>query len=219
MKGRAVMQFMKAIRSAELEEYLRGVLFCFGAPTIRGLKAATLLNLRRGPDEDARAVWDAHCREWLCPLGVEWLLLNEDAVNGGNDLGNSCAKRNALVLIYRRDILECALADDGGEGVLASLGYPVPDVSGCLECLKARYKIAFPHEIGIFLGYPPDDVRRFMECPMSECIMSGYWKVYGDVCKARSAVRRFRRAERDAARLLLMSLRQNGSKSPCPTGR
>ena len=41
----------------------------------------------------------------------------------------------------------------------------------------------FPHEIGLFLGYPPEDVEGFIE-NSHECKMSGFWKVYGDVHSA-----------------------------------
>ena len=39
---------------------------------------------------------------------------------------------------------------------------------------------AFPHEIGLFLGYPPSDVEGFMNSPSEgvECV--GCWKVYGN---------------------------------------
>ena len=38
-------------------------------------------------------------------------------------------------------------------------------------------------EIGLFLGYPPEDVEGFIE-NSHECKMSGFWKVYGDVHSA-----------------------------------
>ncbi|MCR4819055.1 MAG: DUF3793 family protein [Fretibacterium sp.] len=182
---------MESLRGAELKEYVRGILFCFGAPTIKGLKAATLLNIRRG-SEDVRAMWTAHGSEWLDPLGVDWILLNEETDS-----------RNALALIYRRDILERALMDENAARVLSLLDYPVPDVEGCLRRLRVRYRQEFPHEIGFFLDYPPDDVMCFMEHPEAKCRMAGYWKVYGDVKKARCAFRRYRCAEREAAWSLL----------------
>ena len=36
----------------------------------------------------------------------------------------------------------------------------------------------FPHEIGLFLGYPPEDVQGFLENRLCKCV--GCWKVYGD---------------------------------------
>lgn len=42
----------------------------------------------------------------------------------------------------------------------------------------------FPHEIGLFLGYPPEDVQGFIEQKACNSKCTGYWKVYGDQKKA-----------------------------------
>ena len=45
----------------------------------------------------------------------------------------------------------------------------------------AAYKegrASFPHEIGILLGYPLQDVIGFMEHAGQDCLICGYWKVY-----------------------------------------
>ncbi|MBQ9526099.1 MAG: DUF3793 family protein [Fretibacterium sp.] len=195
--GVVIRSFLESLRGAKLEEYVRGILFCFGAPTIKGLKAATLINFKRG-DEDVRSIWDTHAAEWLAPLGVEWILLD----------GDDPSSRSALVMLYRRDILERALADRRASEILTSLGYPLPDLERCLSCLRARYQLEFPHEIGLFLNYPPEDVLGFMERREAKEHIDGYWKVYGNVKKARRTSRRYRRAEREAARALM-----SGSKT------
>ena len=53
--------------------------------------------------------------------------------------------------------------------------------------LKERFfhKTEFPHEIGLFLGYPIEDVKGFRKFGGSDCKMCGYWKVYDDVEQAR----------------------------------
>ena len=43
----------------------------------------------------------------------------------------------------------------------------------------------FPHEIGLFLGYPPEDVAGFVRHRGKGCKCVGYWKVYGDEAAAR----------------------------------
>ena len=42
---------------------------------------------------------------------------------------------------------------------------------------------SFPHEMGIFLGYPLEDVKGFIEHEGKDYLYQGYWKVYGDVEK------------------------------------
>jgi hypothetical protein len=85
-------------------------------------------------------------------------------------------------------------------GTLHSLGYPEPpggraersawpyaglDVQ--LRHLAKRFRegAEFPHEIGFFLGYPPEDVLGFIRHRGAHCKLCGMWKVYSDVEKAR----------------------------------
>lgn len=195
IKRPIIQSFMESIRGADTEEYLKAVLFCFGAPTIRGLKAATLINLKRG-GENVRILWEERGEEWLRPLGVEAVLLNGGTASAG--------ERNALVMVYRRELLEEILALEDVHGILSERGYAFPfGLEACLEHLRRRFLVEFPHEIGLFLGYPPEDVRGFLEHRGAKSLAVGYWKVYGNVEKARRAFRRYRRAERDAARSLL----------------
>ena len=49
----------------------------------------------------------------------------------------------------------------------------------------------FPHEIGIFLGYPLWDVRGFLENEGKNFAYLGYWKVYRDVQNAKLLFQRF----------------------------
>lgn len=40
------------------------------------------------------------------------------------------------------------------------------------------HQIDFPHEMGLILGYPVEDVRGFIENNGQNYLYSGYWKVY-----------------------------------------
>ena len=191
-----IQSFMESIREMDTENYLKSLIYCFGAPTIKGLKAASLINLKRG-EEEVRALWEVHGQEWLRPLKVEAVLLNSGRFPSG---------RNALVMIYKRELLERALKSEGARSILSPRGYPFPfALDACLEHLRLRFclEFEFPHEIGIFLDYPPEDVRGFLDHQGTRSLAVGYWKVYGNVENARRAFRRYRRAERNAARSLL----------------
>ena len=50
----------------------------------------------------------------------------------------------------------------------------------------------FPHEIGLFLGYPPEDVRGFLD-GRTDCTCVGCWKVYGDARAAEKLFDRYRK--------------------------
>lgn len=105
----------------------------------------------------------------------------------------SC-KKHYLLLVYRPELLEEYLSNEEARKILAQDGYPE---AGTLEemitYLKARYeeKKGVPHEIGIFLGYPLEDVKGFQEFNGDSCKMCGYWKVYGDVEAAKKQFAKF----------------------------
>lgn len=186
-----IREFMEYTKTLDTENFIRSMLLCFGAPTIKGLKASSLINFRRHKGEDMRSSWQKHADKWLAHRGIEWLLLN--------DKGDY-----ALVLIYRRELLIRALGCDKACDILNEYGYPLHDVDACLECLRKKFSCGCPHEVGLFLGYPPEDVRGFIEgreaknvdCPC-------YWKVYGDTAEARKTFMQYKQAECDAARLIL----------------
>ena len=51
----------------------------------------------------------------------------------------------------------------------------------------------FPHEIGLFLGYPPEDVRGFIENGAENCKCVGCWKVYGNVEAAKKTFAKYKK--------------------------
>ncbi|MDR2245683.1 MAG: DUF3793 family protein [Treponema sp.] len=63
---------------------------------------------------------------------------------------------------------------------------------GFLDRLKEQFTSGqFPHEVGIFLGYPVDDVLGFVEHNGQNYKLCGYWKVYGDVELAKACFRQY----------------------------
>ena len=77
-------------------------------------------------------------------------------------------------------------------------GYDCDDMARCIAQLSRRIRARkssneFPHEIGIFLGYPLEDVEGFINHKEEGCKVVGTWKVYGDVEQAEASFRRFRR--------------------------
>lgn len=59
-----------------------------------------------------------------------------------------------------------------------------------------RQDAEFPHEIGLFLGYPPEDVQGFMENKAARHKLAGCWKVYGDVDAAQQTFARYKKCTR-----------------------
>jgi len=49
----------------------------------------------------------------------------------------------------------------------------------------------FPHEVGLFLSYPPEDVKGFIDHRTNNFKCAGLWKVYGDEQAARSIFEKY----------------------------
>lgn len=101
----------------------------------------------------------------------------------------------ALVYLYRPDFLKRDLGCEEAARLLTSLGYEPQSVNRSVAFLARmmREKEVFPHEVGLFLGYPPEDVLGFMKSSREGVKCVGCWKVYGDETKARAAFWRFQR--------------------------
>lgn len=101
----------------------------------------------------------------------------------------------ALVYLYRPDFLKRDLGSEEATRLLKSLGYEPQSVNRSVAFLARmmREKEVFPHEVGLFLGYPPEDVLGFMKSSREGVKCVGCWKVYGDETKARAAFWRFQR--------------------------
>ena len=143
------------------------------APTFTGLKAASLVAFRkdRCGDLDARLADYEPC--FACHGVSLFRLLDEES--------------RALVLFFRADALKPLLRRRAARALLRRYGYrPSDSLSAMLGRLRRRVyasaneNAGFPHEIGLFLGYPPHDVRGFIENKGRGFLCCGLWKVYAD---------------------------------------
>lgn len=90
--------------------------------------------------------------------------------------------QRVLIYVYRPSRLSRDLQDQLANALLTERGYPCLTPERRILHLMSRLKESgeFPHEIGLFLGYPPEDVCGFIENKAGGCKYAGYWKVYGD---------------------------------------
>ena len=104
-------------------------------------------------------------------------------------------KSRALILVYRKSKLEADLQKNEVGVFLSAYGYKNKSARHCIEYLKHRFTLGevFPHEIGIFLGYPLDDVIGFIENAGQNSKCAGCWKVYSNEGEA---VKLFKRYEK-----------------------
>lgn len=152
------------------------------APALAGVAPANLISLRRGDvphlEEELRKYRQAFARR-----GVKF------------DRLCSCTNRE-LILVYRPQLMAQALKRDGVEEILTPCGYdlsrPVEEILAHLG-LRVRQGGSFPHEIGLFLGYPVEDVVGFIENQGQNFKLCGPWKVYGDVEAAQQCFTRMQK--------------------------
>ncbi len=113
----------------------------------------------------------------------------------------------ALIYVYRENLLIRDLNNDLSKDILIKYGYINFEIEEILNRLKDRLSLYkdFPHEIGLFLGYPPEDVIGFICNEGKNCNLCGYWKVYGDT---KSAIIKF--AKYDKCRAVYKKLWQEG---------
>ena len=77
-----------------------------------------------------------------------------------------------------------------------------------LDTCRRRYqkymleKKDFPHELGLILGYPPEDVEGFVSQQGKNSLYTGYWKVYKDPEAKKALFDRFEYAKESLIHLL-----------------
>lgn len=148
------------------------------SPTLAGLKTGSLFTVPYRTREELMADI-AEINRRLMPKGVSLRLLR--------------VRRRALLYLYRPSCLQRDLARQDAAALLRDFGYAVGDAEQCIGMLAERLCEweDFPHEIGLFLGYPPEDVRGFIADRREGCKLVGAWKVYGDVEAAKKRFTQF----------------------------
>lgn len=152
------------------------------APTLAGMKPASLFRIQ-GPSLALLSEKAEHWNELLSPLGMRVQTLRQ------------CAKTTAsIVYVYREGWVSRLLADADTQKFLTKIGYTPTSLPGMLEQLSHRLCLDrdYPHEIGVFLGYPLEDVIGFIENQGRNFTCCGYWKVYGDPTCAQQCFARYR---------------------------
>lgn len=112
-------------------------------------------------------------------------------------------EKRVYLLVWRPELLERVLADDEALAILREAGYVGTTAEELARELRRRLVAyycdeargtEFPHEIGVFLGYPTEDVRGYLAGLPVTC--RGPWQAYGDERLARQRFRALERVER-----------------------
>lgn len=138
------------------------------APTLASLKVGSLFSFLSPADQDLHdQVLSANAV--LKQKGLTLLVMKS--------MGD-----RALCYLYRASQLEAALLNEENAAFLLENGYDDLSVAGALDTLQKHLEICpcFPHEIGLFLGYPLGDVVGFIRNKGKNCLLCGMWKAYTD---------------------------------------
>lgn len=157
-----------------------------GAPTLAGIKTGSLFPC---PCRDEGALLDdiRRLNRLLAPKGL--CLLPIRFKDG-----------QALLYLYRPAVLHRDLQNRLARRILSDAGYPTD--GGCGRCVaqlirRFREDGQFPHEVGLFLSYPPEDVQGFIDHRACDFKCAGLWKVYGDERRAQRLFSRFKHCTED----------------------
>lgn len=151
------------------------------SPTLAGIKTGSLFSCEYENEKNLRDEIRS-LNAILTPRGLRMLPMKR------------CGER-ALIYLYRPEKLAQDLADAKARSLLKSCGYQSSHAARQVVHLirRLRESSEFPHEIGLFLGYPPTDVRGFIENRGRNCKYTGYWKVYADEDNACRLFQKYRK--------------------------
>jgi hypothetical protein len=153
-------------------ECLASYLALEAAEVLAGVKPANLISI---PDQVSPCgqnpcqLWREYGQEII---GTTTLEVHELAVRDNS----------VLILLYRPEALNNLLESASVRAILRRAGYTDDvDLDSMIDRLAHRINSGtFPHEIGIFLGYPLKDVAGFMGLAKIPFACQGPWKIYGD---------------------------------------
>ena len=153
-----------------------------------------------------------------------WQLHHEDLAHRLSDLTLVILQNRpqaVLLLCYNHDHLERHLAHGGIRTLLHKAGYEAgASCTTLVDELSNRIagNDSFPHEIGLFIGYPAKDVAAFMGLVKLPFSCQGPWKIYGNPERSLALAEQYRCCRQRMAAILATgtstALEQDYSKHP-----
>ena len=166
------------------------------APVFSGIKPAMLVRISGcvcADDIRHDHLFCRHQNEIVATLGLAHRILVQSA-------------SGVLVFFYDPAHLTATLTDSANRLFLIGRGcgdyVSLQEDLNWLENRFHTYSQAFPHEVGLFLGYPLKDVQGFIQKQRAADVGRTLWHVFGDPSKSLALMRRIRNARDRLARAL-----------------
>ncbi|WP_069997206.1 DUF3793 family protein [Cellulosilyticum sp. I15G10I2] len=166
-------QFISELNKLEGKEYLLATIAYKTAPTRSGIKPSSLISFS-AKHKNLYHLWEKHKEEIGNYLNLDFYELKK-------------TEDWLLILFYDYDMLEKTTTSKTNRIFLKKMGYHSEDtLSRRLAFLKERFRLMCPHEIGVFLGIPIEDVCGFIKHKGTNFLMCKYWKVYHNLEEAKT---------------------------------
>lgn len=187
------IKFFNKIKTMDDRNCLLATIMFHAAPTLAGKKPSCLINLAN----DKRGlyhIWDTYKNQILKPFTIDYFEILRDT-------------NRVLVFLYDSQSLEEIINNPDNIKFLKEMGYgDITSIKEGLEILRERFKCGFPHEIGILLGIPCEDVEGFIRNSGMNFIMNGYWKVYSKPQRAEELFHEYDRARISAMKSIMKEM-------------
>jgi len=184
------IKFAEILRTLDGKEYIEAMIAFASAPTIKGKKPASLMNFN-SCGRNTAALWRKYGKDICESFELEYFELKSD-------------DDSILILLYRKRLLEWYVNHPRNQSFLNKIGYDTEDsLEKKLTILKRRFEMSCPHEIGIFLGMPVEDVEGFIEHKGKNCLLCKYWKVYCNPKRAELLFNAYDKARNNMAEFLV----------------
>lgn len=180
-----------------IKNYISFTLANNGMPTLMKIKPASLIHFQRKYISEIDRFYVCF-REELNKFACSYEVIYSDI-------------RSLYIFIYQESQLSVLLGNYSKHSILLDNGYDTAVISlqMTFEVFKERYekhmlyKAEFPHELGLFLGYPLLDVEGFILNNGQNYLINGYWKVYYNVENALDVFNIYTGLRNDAEKLFM----------------
>jgi hypothetical protein len=189
-----LIEYINRINYMDDKDYLFSRIAYYIAPTLIDHKPSTIITLA-GDGRNCCKLWEIYRDDFKREYGIEYYELKQ-------------CEKSVTIIFYYQEILSSVIYEKENISFLKHFGYR-EDVSlkENMVLLKKRFQNVCPHEVGIFLGIPLEDVITFIECPNKECLLCGYWKAYNNVESARQKFYRYDRARNNVIQAVLKGIK------------
>lgn len=162
------------------------------APTLMGVKPATLINISRDLN-NSYDIWEKNKKVISCELNVKFFELKKTS-------------SNIFVLFYNEGFILNILMDKNIKIFLEKLLYDTDGgLDSILNRLRDRFSEGCPDEIGIFLGIPLEDVKSYIVNSGRNYKLLSYWKVYSDIEEAELVFSLYEKSREEVIKNMLLS--------------